>query len=75
MEFLVTGGLLGQDGPCPALEASTSTINCLSGSGTWRIGPEVNQVLRSRKAFSAEVDHWNGTLEDVRTVSGAAKVL
>lgn len=61
--------------PTPTSEVSTSTTNCLSGSGTWRMGAEVNRALRFWKASSAEDDHWNCTLDEVRAVSGAATVL
>ncbi len=59
----------------PTLEASISTTNWRSGSGTWRMGADVNLVFKELKAASAAGDHQNGTLVDVRAVSGAAMVL
>lgn len=41
-------------------EASISTINCHSESGSWKTGAEVNWVLSAWKALSTIGDHLKG---------------
>lgn len=52
--------LLGQES-----NASTSTIKGHSGSGSVKMGAEVNLYLSSWKVDSAQGNHWKRVLEDV----------
>jgi len=61
--------------PTLTSDASTSTMNWQSGSGTWRMEADVNRGLRVWKSSSADGVQLKDTLEDVRAVRGVAMVL
>lgn len=53
---------LREDSPYPHIRG----VHCFWGSGTVRIGAEVNAALRRQKVSSACGDHLKLTLEEVR---------
>lgn len=57
--------------PSPVLEASTSTMNCLEGSGACRIGVNKNCFLRVENSSSADSLQVNLALDYVRKCRGA----
>lgn len=71
VEFLVCGWPLGQDHSYPHIWG----VHLHAKSGIWRMGADMNRALRVWKASSAIEVHQKGTLEEVRAVRGAAKVL
>ncbi len=56
--------------PTPTSEASTSTINCLSGSGVMMMGAEVNNPLSRSNASCEALDQPKRVLDKVKLVSG-----
>lgn len=55
----------------PVYEASTSTINCLEGSGWVSVGALVNSYLSLVKAESSSEVHFKGTAGEISWFSGA----
>ena len=55
-------------------DASTSTMNCLEGSGWMRMGADEKRLLMPEKAASASGVQANGRAGEVRRVRGAAVI-
>ena len=72
---MLSTALCNRMAPTPVLDAQTSKINCLSGSGIISTGSAEKCLFKLWKALSALGDQLKMTLFEVRAVSGATTEL